>query len=529
LRHIDMARATSAPTKSIAALKTYLQGEQFYRAALWDSAEARFASALRLDTAFALAYHRLAGVRTWRDQRDIPDSAIYALTRAASLFPRGLGPRELLLARIDSLSAEASYAWLLGLKKTSHYIEQEALLQRLFGTLEEGLRRYPDDPEFSFLLADAHSQFDDDIVVGEVDDRQTLALYDHAISLDSSFAPAYLRPMALAAYLDGADHARKYIRAYLAVAPADHGSAYIRLADELLDPRRAGSTDFARIVDTLPPETLCDLAGLVRHLSDSAQTVVRLARALSDHALLAGGVSTDLACAVDAAIDGLQFRGHLREALHLASLDRHGPRYAVLYNLSRVGMVPAEEARAEFKKLLPLARRIRLSKLVGWWATDRDTAAIQIYMTQYALSLQRPHSVMQDAIVRADMAAGYAYLALAKGDSASALKQFLTTPDTLHKCWSENRLSTVRLLLAARRHQEADKRLQRRWPGTSLCNNGFEDVLWRLERARMFERLGRRTDAAAEYAFVVDAWRAADAELQGYVLQSHNALRRLRP
>lgn len=527
-RRIDMARATSSPSRSIAALKMYLQGEQFYRAALWDSAESRFASALRLDTTFALAYHRLAGVRTWRDQRDIPDSATYALMRGASLYARGLAPRELLLARIDSLSAETSYAWRRGIQRVNHYIEEEALLEQLFATLEEGLRRYPDDPEFSFLLADAHSRFDDDGVRGEVDDRQTLALYDHAISLDSSFAPAYVRPMALAAYLDGAAHARKYIRAYLAVAPPDRGSAYIRLADELLDPSRAPSIDFGRLVDTLPPETLCSLAGLLRHIPDSAQSIIRLARVFNDRALMAGGVSSDLACAVGRAIDGLQFRGHLREAFHLATLDRHGPRPAVLYNLTRVRMVPVEEARAEFNKVLALAPHTKLSKLYGWWATDRDTAAIQTYIAQYMAAQSVPHSPVSAAMLRANVAAGRAYLALAKGDSASALQQLLTTTDTLHQCWSDNRVTTVRLLLIARRYDEAATRLERRWPGTSICSNGFDDVLWTLERARAFERLRRLKDAATEYALVVDAWGTADTELQGYVRESRDALRRLR-
>ena len=41
-RRIDMAHATSSPTASLAALKTYLQGEQFYRAAVWDSAQMHF-------------------------------------------------------------------------------------------------------------------------------------------------------------------------------------------------------------------------------------------------------------------------------------------------------------------------------------------------------------------------------------------------------------------------------------------------------------------------------------------------------
>jgi len=78
-RNIDLAHATSSPTTSLSALKEYLRGEQFYRAAEWDSAETHFVSALASDTAFALAYHRLATVRYWRDQRRIPDSTTFTL------------------------------------------------------------------------------------------------------------------------------------------------------------------------------------------------------------------------------------------------------------------------------------------------------------------------------------------------------------------------------------------------------------------------------------------------------------------
>src|SRR5262249_17510708 len=46
LRHMDMARATSSPTSSLPALKAYLQGEQFYRVARWDSAQTLFERAL---------------------------------------------------------------------------------------------------------------------------------------------------------------------------------------------------------------------------------------------------------------------------------------------------------------------------------------------------------------------------------------------------------------------------------------------------------------------------------------------------
>jgi len=121
-----------------------------------------------------------------------------------------------------------------------------------------------------------------------------------------------------------------------------------------------------------------------------------------------------------------------------------------------------------------------------------------------------------------------AYLALAKRDTASALNQLVTTPDTLHECWYETRLTLVQLLVAAGRYREAASRLERRWPGTSGCSNGVDDVLWAMERARVFERLGRRAEAAENYALVADAWRTADMELQPYVRESHAALTRLK-
>ena len=85
----------------------------------------------------------------------------------------------------------------------------------------------------------------------------------------------------------------------------------------------------------------------------------------------------------------------------------------------------------------------------------------------------------------------------------------------------------MNLLVATGRYDEAASRLERRWPGTSECSNGVSDVMWTMERARVFERVGRREEAAANYAFVADAWRTADPELQGIVHESKEALTRL--
>jgi hypothetical protein len=131
------------------------------------------------------------------------------------------------------------------------------------------------------------------------------------------------------------------------------------------------------------------------------------------------------------------------------------------------------------------------------------------------------------AMLRTNIAGGRAYLALAVGDTASALRQFLTTKDTLHECAFENRLTVAELLIATGRYREASQRLDRRWPGTTSCGNGFDDIMWTLERARVHERVGRRAEAVADYKFVMDAWRHADPELQRYVHEAREAVARL--
>jgi hypothetical protein len=198
-----------------------------------------------------------------------------------------------------------------------------------------------------------------------------------------------------------------------------------------------------------------------------------------------------------------------------------------MYNMARFGMVPVETSRAEFKQILSQAPQTKITKLYGWWAADGDTLAIQTYMRMFGEAGEVLHTPQGTAMLRASVAAGRAYLSLARRDTASALRQLLATRDTLHECWYENRLELVQLLVAARRYREAAVRLERRWPGTSVCSNGVDDIVWTMERARVFERLGRRAEAAADYAFVADAWRNADRELQPYVRESHDALARL--
>jgi len=528
-RHSDLARATSSPTKSLGALKAYLQGEQFYRVAQWDSAQSWFERAVGLDSSFALAYHRLAAVRAWRDPKDVPDSMTFVLMRRTSWFPLGLAPRERLLATVDSMYAESEFAWRRGLQDGRSWLNEKVLVARLLATIDDGLRRYPNDPELSFLLARARWHFDRDVVLGERDDRAVLAFFDRAIELDSSFAPAYAVPISLAAYLDGPERARRYIRAYLAHAPSGPSSEIIRLEDALLDPARAGSIDLSRLVDTLPIEDLCQAASVFRHVADSSEVIVRLARAVADRRAPINDTDRIPMCAGAQLVDGLQFRGHLRDAYRVAGLAAHWMRPAVTLHLAELGVVPADTARAEFRQVLSHVKRATMIRLYRWWAEDGDTLPIRTYVNYFATTMDaRTHDPASAAMLRASVAAGNAYLALAKRDTASALRQLLTTSDTLHDCWYQNRTTIVRLLIAKGRYRDAANRLERRWPGTSECSDGIDDVEWTLERARVFERIGERERSIAAYQFVADAWRTADPELQPFVRESREAVVRLR-
>jgi len=303
----------------------------------------------------------------------------------------------------------------------------------------------------------------------------------------------------------------------------------IRLAGDLLDPARAAAIDVARLVDTLPPDALCAAAELFRHIPDSAEMVVRMTRAYiarpqTDTLLRV----TRHGCVAGQLLKGLEFRGHLRDADRLISLDSHGMRALIMYDLARFNAVPRDTSRAEFNRILALAPRTRMPRLYSWWATDGDTAAIRTYIDSFWAEGDRIRTPSEDAMIRAYIMSGRGYLALARGDSATALRVLAGTKDTLSECWSDNRVTIVRLLMAAGRYREAAHRLERRWPGTTSCSNGVDDVLWTMERARVLDRLGQHDAAAANYAFVMAAWRTADPELQPYVREATAALRRLR-
>jgi serine/threonine-protein kinase len=120
-------------------------------------------------------------------------------------------------------------------------------------------------------------------------------------------------------------------------------------------------------------------------------------------------------------------------------------------------------------------------------------------------------------------AAAKAYLALVRGDTATALRHFEDAADSLCAYCYLPKLTRAQLLSAKKQDQKAEQLLD----GWLVFPAWPSEVLWTLERGRVAERLGKREKAAQAYQYVADVWRHADPELQPYVAEAKQGLARL--
>jgi hypothetical protein len=221
-------------------------------------------------------------------------------------------------------------------------------------------------------------------------------------------------------------------------------------------------------------------------------------------------------------------RGHLRAAYDAA--DGTNPQLSVQYLM--LGAVPPDSAN---RAIGTYTRQIHNGNwaALAWWAGRGDTAAIKSYI-QYIDSLRRkppPGPSWPQVAVELSaylMKSGPAYLALARRDTTAALNLFESLPDSA--CFAScpfDPLVRVELLAARGRDQEAARQLAGA-ADFQYGNNGVpSDVLWSLMKGRVNERLKNNDAARDAYADVVAHWARGDANLQSYVTEAREGLKRL--
>jgi serine/threonine-protein kinase len=508
-RAIGFVRGASLGSHSLPALKAFLQGEQFLRRSEWDSSLAYHQRAIALDSGFTLAWSHAGMAAGWTHSAVDSISRTYKL-RAGALN-HGLAPRESLIVVSESLAAVvysgpaqiAGKWWTYG--------------KRLVATLEDAVRRYPNDPELWYMLGDA--RFHAGSLAG-LPQRASLEAFDRAIALDSAFTPSYVHAVPMGLEYGGDDAGRRYAKAFLSAGAMGTYAQSTDLVLRLIDPARRPAA-IAYLADSADSHLFQTVWLAIGRWTDSAETTVAVMRARVASEQRAGKTTNVSVLSLPFA---LASRGHVAEAASMTTLP------ALLTQFAFVGAIPGDSVGR-------LARALSTTRGEGplyappLLAGRRDTTGL-LHAIRWVDSIrQHPLPPQAPPITREVLtylaAQQRAYLALARGDSAEALRLFDALPDSacFGSCHIDDLVHT-QLLTAHGRAADAAKRLEQPVAGFAP---GFQpiEVLRALERGRVNERLGNRDRAIEGYSLVVRAWRNPDPQLKPYVEEARVALGRL--
>jgi serine/threonine-protein kinase len=535
-RPIGSLRQVSIGARSLPALKAFLQGEQFYRRGLWDSALTRYDQAIGADSTFALALQRMDYVLGWNSPTAGAYRPLGEYTRQAIRYNHGLPPKESLLIAADSFRIAADSA--------TDADELARFTFRSMGALEEAARRFPAHPETWFVLGE--SRLHGPWPVGKPP-QATLEAFTRAIALDSGFASAYEHIPSLLLQLGRSDEALRYSNRYLALDSASPSLSESRLEALLLDTSEAARAEAARHLDTASVQPVWGVVfnGLI-WWPDTAETAIRVTRRLGDPGRGAGGSAPfvlDSLMWPQYVAYALAFRGHLREAFAVDERLLRDPAASAwsyfldpFLDLSLLGVIPDSLARVTFEGSLTDAKDWggefvpRQLQGLPWWLAHRDTSSLARFGALAAHAKRRPATPIQHLRMRLLGETSAGYLALARGDSAQAIRKLSAIPDTL--CLADNfasmclhRTLTLARLLAGRGEDRRAGELLEHWRWSAGATPAF--VLATLELGRIAEHLGEQRKAAEYYGLVTSIWRRPDRELLPYVAEAREGLARL--
>jgi serine/threonine-protein kinase len=193
-------RLASLTTDSIDALRSYLDGERYYRRLHWDSALSAYTRAVETDSTFALAHLRRAQVFGWTGGYGNRESrqAVAAAVRFASRLPER--DRRLLAGhRLFEQGKPAS-----------------------IDSLRAFLAAYPEDVEGWYLLGESmyHTY-----AFRPSEPESVAAVFDSVLRRDSTLFPALIHPMELAIIYRDTTRFARYFPMIERTAPAAQVSA----------------------------------------------------------------------------------------------------------------------------------------------------------------------------------------------------------------------------------------------------------------------------------------------------------------
>jgi eukaryotic-like serine/threonine-protein kinase len=501
---VGVARGSLAGARSLPALKALLESEQAFRRGDWGQAQAAAERAIQLDTTFALAYYWAGTARGWIYRAGDSLAMVYSLR--AQALNHGLNARDsLLIASNAAVEAPQTFT--------------SAELRQLFAAVQASTLQYPDDPQVWNNLGEMRTHLAFGPTLG-VNSRAVLLPLDRAIAIDSDFAPAYDHATHYALEVDGTAIGVRYARRYLAFNPPSPFGTAARLDIALLGTPR-DTIAARRLADSAMLGELAYTATGLAAIYDSAESQVWVARQLVRRGGPLGKVNGTPP--IEVLVDALLHRGHVRAAWsEIKTLPNPMPgEVSAVAILADVGIMPTATLDSLLRRSDNLSNGFSWFAL-RWWAARTDTADLRAFLAARTKQVGRETGMPRLNPAQYDTAATRAYLALARHDTADALRRFASLPDTLCRGGCALDMITYADLLAGRgRAAAADSLLDRRYrpEGTAAT-----DVLLSLALARAASRAGDDRTAREAYERVTDAWATADSELQPMVTEARTAL-----
>jgi serine/threonine-protein kinase len=497
---IPNLRLASLTTDSIDALRSYLQGERYYRRLAWDSALSAYTRAVESDSTFALAHLRRAQVFGWTGGYGNKESheAVAAGVRFSNRLPAR--DRRLLLgyrlfdqgkpAAIDSLQA--------------------------FVTM------HPDDVEGWYLLGEAmfHTQS-----FRPAPPESIAAVFDSVLRRDSTLYPALIHPTELAvSYRDSAQFAR-YFPTIERNAPAARVSALKTTAKLVWGPSTTVE-DLRAVLATEPSWVIHATSSSYHRHEVTSDSIVQLFARIQR----AGPRSADfLANALGARAHVLAGLGRWREARAIAdSLGAYDPEEAVGVQAWSIALGLAPASLVGFIDSA-------VSALPPGPEAEHGRAMVELFRGRVAEGRRRIARTLgtRDSRpipdeIRGLLIAADGWGSLMQGDSTRGLERFRSGIELAAAPDRADDTAFLRFQLAvalAARPQTRSEAI--RWMKYAFHFQPLYLPLIQLALGRTYEAAGQRDSAAVAYGRFIRLWDKADPELQGRVEEARQSLREL--
>ncbi len=515
-----LVRGGLEATSSLAAFRSFIEGESFFRASRFAEAVASFQQAVHADTAFALAYYRLAVAADWNAQGELIAPASAIAMRLAHRLPW----RERLLL-------EGATAWRNGRNNEA----ESAFL--------EITSRDPNDAEAWFQLAEV--LFHSNSIRGR-SFLQSREPFHRVTELDPANRGAFSHLARISAYEGDSRGADSLLRIATRLMPTAVDPELSVFHAMVAGDSAARESEFQKLA--LEPQRVAHTAALrfASYARDVQLAELILRRGLRDGSNLDGDANGIQLATMLSVAQG-QFRRALRQSDMLGEvLPFSGLEMRALLLSLPVTAYTVEERAAVVRELESATRLLEgvprdrswalqngLAGPVRWYllgllsARAGDTVRLRVLADSIAVTqLAGPSRSVANAL-----AAGLRAHRLAQmGDLTGALRELKRAPQpgdqilqghTVVSQLSERFLRAT-MLEQTHRFDEAVEVY-----GSLIYGNANDLLLAApalLRRARLLASLGRAREAIADYESFLRAWKRPDAPLLALVDSARSEL-----